>query len=384
MPSVGQRHFDDYPPATQAKHAILEKYFRAYVKALERHVDAFHYVDGFAGQGTYGEDLPGSPLRAISVLAELSTPASVTFVEAEARAYEKLQCAVTPRLAGLADPWVVHAEFASIVDDVLDRSVYRRYRDVATFAFIDPCGVDGVRMSDIARLLGQRFGECLLFWNYDGLNRWLGAVAAGIHSAERLVEFFGSRQILDAALACCSSSLPPRRKEIELRDLYLEALRDSAGATYLLPFRSEAAGKARTSHYLIHCSKHWLAFKMMKEVMSVAATQGIDAGVFEFLRADEIGAQASLFRPAEDKARESILAELRRGDREVGAFTEQWVRRPDDFLIGKQYREILLQMEVDGLIEILESKTGRPKPAGQRTRAGRPTLSPSLIVRART
>ena len=383
MPSVGQRHFDDYPPATQAKHAILTKYFRAYVKALERQVDAFHYIDGFAGQGTYGDDQPGSALLATTALSELSKPASVTLVEADGRAYEKLKQTVSPYVAGLDDSWIAHAEFESVADEVLARPIYRRYGRVATFAFIDPCGVRGVRLSDISRLMSLRYGECLLFLNYDGLSRWLGAVAAGSHPADRLVEFFGSRQILGAALDCCSSNLAPRRKEIELRDLYLEALRDSAGARFLLPFRFEAAGKARTSHYLIHCSRHSLAFRMMKEVMSVTATEGTDAGVFEFLRADESGAQASLFRPAEDQARAAILAELHRGDRKVQTFTEQWVLRPDDFLVGKQYRRILLQMEVDGFIEVLDPKTGRPKPAGQRMKGGRATLSPSLIVRGR-
>lgn len=383
MPSVGQRHFGDYPPQTQAKHAILEKYFCAYVTALEHKVDAFHYVDGFAGQGTYGDDLPGSPLLAIDALTGLAKPAAVTLVEADGRAFEKLEQVVAPHLAGLADSWLVHAEFEAVIDQVLARPIYTRYRNVATFAFIDPCGVTGVRMSDISRLMGLRYGECLLFWNYDGLNRWLGAVVAGSHPAERLVDFFGSRSTVDLAIECYRASAHPRRKEIELRDLYLKALRDSTGAVFLLPFRFEAAGKARTSHYLIHCSRHALAFRMMKDVMAATTTDFANVGAFEFLRADEIGAQSSLFRPALDNARAAILDELRRGDRAVRTFTEKWVERPDDFLTRKLYRQELLQMEAEDLIEVIDSRSGQLKPVKQRMRGDQPTLGPTLILRAR-
>lgn len=74
MPSKGREHFNEYAPQTAIKHAIFEKYFRAYISILGKYVDGFHYIDGFAGRGTYGRNQPGSPLLAIDALKGLDFP----------------------------------------------------------------------------------------------------------------------------------------------------------------------------------------------------------------------------------------------------------------------------------------------------------------------
>lgn len=384
MPSIGNQHFEDYAPQTAAKHAILGKYFRAYVTALSHTVDAFHYVDGFAGQGTYGEGHPGSALLALSALASQSRPASVTLVEADRQRFTLLEESVHERLAGLFEPWIVNAEFAGIAPMVWQRPIYHRFRRVATFAFIDPCGVSGVRLCDIGALLRLPYGECLIFWNYDGLNRWIGAVSAGSHSPEGLRDFFGDDATLQAALTVSRSVTDTARKEIELRDLYTANLRGKAGARFILPFRFQARGKLRTSHYLLHCSNSPLAFRIMKDVMMSTASEGADSGTFEFLDSAELGAQTSLFRPAIDAARQQILDELSIGARAVRVFAEEWVLRPDDFMCERQYKDLLLAMEAEGVIEVIDEKTGEVKPASRRMRRGKPTLASHLQVRTRS
>lgn len=384
MPSIGHQHFEDYAPQTAAKHAILEKYFRAYVTALSRTVEAFHYVDGFAGQGTYRDDHPGSALLALSALAGRPNPATVTLVEADRQRFTQLEDSVRDRLASLVEPWVVNAEFAGIAQMVWQRPIYRQFRRVATFAFIDPCGVSGVRLCDIGALLRLPYGECLIFWNYDGLNRWVGAVSAGSHSPDGLRDFFGDVSALQAALTIFRSATDPVRKEVELRDLYTANLRCKAGARFIIPFRFQARGKLRTSHYLLHCSNSPLAFRIMKDVMMGTATDRGDSGVFEFLDAGELGAQTSLFRPAIDAARRQILDELKSGPRTVKVFAEEWVLRADDFLAGRQYKDLLLAMEAEGVIEVIDEKTGQPRPASRRIRNGKSTLASHLKVRARS
>jgi len=383
MPTVGREHFDEYSPQTQGKHAILEKYFRGYLTALGRHVDAFHYVDGFAGKGTYGHNQPGSPLLAIAALTNQPKPSSVSLVESDPLTFEALEHAVRDRLPQLFEPLVVNAEFSAVALAVLSRPIYRRYNRVATFAFIDPCGVGGVRLDDIGRLLLLMHSECLLFWNYDGINRWIGGVAKQTHGSEGLREFLGGEERLQAALSIFRTQADAGRKEAELLALYVGALKEQAGAKFILPIRFQARGKARTSHYLIHCANHPIAFKIMKEVMWRATSDATDAGSFEFLQREELSGQLSLFRPAIDDALGSIFRELGTGDRPVSLFAEDWVLRPNDFLVEKQYKEILLSMEADGVIEFLDPITRSPKPRTQRMRAGRPTLASRLVVRRR-
>jgi hypothetical protein len=198
-----------------------------------------------------------------------------------------------------------------------------------------------------------------------------------------LRDFLGGEDVLQRALDIFRSATDTVRKEVELRDLYVASLQQQAGARFILPFRFQAKGKARTSHYLIHCSSSPLAFKIMKGVMLRTATEGGDSGVFEFLESTELGAQTSLFRPALDRARQEILDELRRGQRPVRFFTEEWVQRPTDFLVDKQYKDLLLALELDELIEVLDQTTGKPKPASRRMRSGKPTLADNLLVRVR-
>src|SRR5882672_7453325 len=69
MPRVGRSHFEAYTDQNRAKHAILTQYFNAYLTILRNTAAAFHYVDGFAGPGSYGVDIPGSPLQVIRLLA---------------------------------------------------------------------------------------------------------------------------------------------------------------------------------------------------------------------------------------------------------------------------------------------------------------------------
>ena len=71
---------------------------------------------------------------------------------------------------------------------------------------------------------------------------------------------------------------------------------------------------------LIHCSRHGLAFKLMKAVMSSVSVSG-EPGKFEYLQDSDIGRQANLFRPeAEDAAAARVLEALADGLRPVQMF----------------------------------------------------------------
>lgn len=375
-------HFREYTPQNRIKHEILAKYFGAYMIALGRRAGAFHYVDGFAGPGVYEERHRGSPFIALALLASQMQPFSVSFIEKDHELFVALHDAMSkqarpPNL--FEEPFLRQGEFKDYVGDILSRRIYREYQNVATFAFVDPCGVQGVRMCDLAALLGQQYGECLLFWNYDGLNRWLGGVAHGTHSIGGIVELFGDEGSANEALRICSADRPD--KETQLRDLFLTALRQRSNATHILPFRFEAKSSERTSHYIVHCSRHGLAFKIMKDVMD-RASSAEDEGTFEFLSAGETNYQMGFFRPRFDRARAEILEYLARQNAHVDTFTDEWVRRPGDLLSSNGYKRILLDLEESSQIEIWDAEGTRPMPRENRRKYfGRPTLGESYLVR---
>jgi three-Cys-motif partner protein len=374
-----REHFDEYTAQNRIKHAILRKYFSAYLSALGGIADAFHYIDGFAGAGKYEQEHHGSPLIALELLSSQPRPASASFIEKDAQLFSQLREAINkhPATKKLLDPPLIeHGAFSEWIGAILARPIYGRFRRVATFAFVDPCGVQGLRMQDLAAVLSRQYGECLVFWNYDGINRWLGGVRKGEHPRAGLVDLFGSDALVDEALRLFDGPRPDKEKGI--LELFIRALND-AGTTHVLPFRVTAKERDRTSHYLLHCSRHGLAFKIMKEVM--AGTTTADDGEFEFSTAAESG---SLFSPVLDAARDEVLSTLARGRAQVKVFTEQWVMRPRDYLVAKDYRELLLSLERERKIEVLDKKGENVVPADKRRpHQGKPTLGGDYFVRLR-
>lgn len=380
-------HFAGYTPNTRIKHEILRRYLKVYLTALSGSATAFHYIDGFAGRGKYGGNAPGSPLLALELLGEQSLPFFTSFVEVQPSDADDLREAVAtlePRGRQVEPPLVLTGEFADHIEGVLTRPGPLRFGKTATFAFVDPCRVKGVRVADIRLILAKPFGECLIFWNYDGVNRWLGAVVAGESSGEALKDLFGDTIVLQQALDVTQAANDSSEKESELLKLFIGALKSHSGATHVLPFRFDARDRARTSHYLVHCSRNGLAFALMKEVMSSVSSTG-EPGNFEFLGESDIGLQADMFRPGADElATQQILAALGSRSLPISVFCKQWVRRPDDFFSERQYKRLLLALEEKGQIEVLESDGETPMPRYRRPkRHGQPTLGDRYWVRLR-
>jgi three-Cys-motif partner protein len=385
MPSKGREHFSTYTQQSRVKHAILTKYLGAYLKILGPRVDAIHYIDGFAGTGTYEGQHEGSPLSAIALLSEFPRQGLASFVEDNARSFSELEAAVAgaPGSSALLDaPWLKRGEFSDCLDELLGRPASLNARKVATFAFVDPCGLKGLYLEDLAKILKLPYSECLVFLNYDGLTRWAGAIRKGTHAAEKFERFYGSRSSAEAALASLESTKPSR--EAEALSIYVEALRQHSGAQYFLPFRFQSKDRKRTSHYLMHLSQDALAFKIMKEVMLNESTPSDDFGTFEFIPGSDLGEQGLLFRPNAERARDEILNELRSGPQQARLFLKDWPLRRTDMFVEKQYREILLALEAEQLIEVIDEKTSDVVPAHKRRKyKGGPTLGERYSIRVR-
>jgi len=308
MPKHDDTHFNKYTEENGAKHKILADYLPAYFNALKNRVTAFHYIDGFAGRGAYEENIPGSPILVLDKIAEadLLPRTSVSLVEESADYFEELQGAIqnnehTQKL--LDTPFIQQGKFSDYVDDILARTIYKKRGSIATFAFVDPCGVDGVRMRDMMRILSGEFSELLLFFNYDGVNRLIGGAEKGTHDSHILAELYGSDDAVKMLLAqLANKSKPEDREKVIRRQLIAQLI--SNGARYVLPFRFPAKTGARTSHYLVHCCNHCLGFKFMKHVMwGAGKTTDEDYGRLDFVTASVAGGQLDLLRPDIDLIR---------------------------------------------------------------------------------
>ncbi len=367
-------HFEKYSAQNRAKHAILDGYLPAYLKALKGTAEAFHYVDGFAGRGSYEGKYLGSPLRALNILQEyqLCNRATVSLVELKKKYISDLESAVivhpaTPRLA--FPPLVRRGLFSGHLNEVLTREIYRESR-CATFAFVDPCGVKGLKMGDIVRLLRLPFGEVLLFFNYSGVIRIIGQARKELNASSALADLLGSTERAARLVSAIGDTSDPVERESLVRGAFAEAVRTDSGAQYLVPFRFESRGSEATTHYLLHCCSHELGFLIMKDVMwDAGRSPGAAFGSLGFQSDRERGKQLALLRFDIAETEERVLSRLSRGSVQVSHFTEVWARRPEDLTPRKAYRQVLLELESKGRIQVYDKANHSPAPASAR-RAG--------------
>jgi three-Cys-motif partner protein len=379
-----QTHFDEYRDQTRVKHAILEKYLKAYFHILSRAHSEIVYIDGFAGPGEYGPQAakePGSPLRALELISseqKFRGRVRTYFIEPNENYFRQLNQAVSDShsSAGFGyEPICFNAEFADGVDRVINSLGSSL---PPTFLFVDPCGVSGVSMAAIAKVIKFDSCEAFLFFNIEGLRRVVGLERPG----QALIELFGSEA---AALALHEEirKLPSvGDREALILTKYCAELHSNCNAKFITPFRIERADRKSTSHYLIHVTKHRKGFRIMKEVMySESRSDSAQPGLF-LEQKSRVGVPL-LFDENVDALRKHIVEELKSGPKTAGYFYEELSERPENLYCAPAYKRELLQLEVDGIIEVIDPNTNSVKPAAKRQRSGATTLGGNLIVRLR-
>ncbi|MCK6473828.1 MAG: three-Cys-motif partner protein TcmP [Planctomycetes bacterium] len=387
MPKHDDVHFEMYSPQTQAKHEILASYLPAYLSALKNKVDRFHYIDGFAGRGTYGQGKPGSPLVALQKIdeAKVCDRTSISLVEKRESYFQELKSCVEGHalVSGLLNsPLIRQGKFSEHFPEILNREVYGSGARVATFAFIDPCGIEDVRMADLISLLKIEYCELLLFFNYDAVNRIGGSIAAGTMDMGILSELYGSESSIESLVSELKTAGAPSDREGIIRDTFIRSLKRGSGARFSVPFRFSAKRQDRTSHYLVHVCNNPLGFKIMKSVMwEVGRDDAEEYGRLEFDSDPERG-QLLLFRPDIENQKKSILDRLRRSACKVSEFSVNWMNSPNDYFSEQAYKKMLLDLEKENRLAVFDKENQKPAPTSSRRKMkGKPTLGNDYWLR---
>lgn len=225
MSKSDDNHFESYREQTKFKHEVLTAYLPAYFQVLQRQHHNLSFIDGFAGRGYYienGERHPGSPVLAMKLIAEnpeLCSRVICGFVEVDPEYYAELEKAVAEqsKILPLAKkPQTFNSDFAGFMTKLREHLATTKKGLAPTFLFVDPCGVEGVRLSDLAEVLSREFCELFLFLNYDGINRIAGA-AAKTGSSPTLAALFGSQsRVEELMLALAKVNSPLAREEVIL------------------------------------------------------------------------------------------------------------------------------------------------------------------------
>jgi three-Cys-motif partner protein len=379
-----REHFEDYREQTQVKHSILAAYLPAYFHILKQWNNNLVYVDGFAGPGSYvqtatGKRFDGSPLLALQLIAgneDFSKQVSTIFVESDDVLFDQLKDRVDDFYnahPNIRKPIYRSGTFSDTLTGILDKVGGKL---APTFLFVDPCGVSGTSFNTIRAVMENDKCEAFIFFNIDGVRRVTGLPAL----SPVLVDLMGSEERAELLYEKLRTTGNVREREEIILSEYCRALTEEMGAEYIIPFRVEHEDKRKTSHYLIHATKHPLGFSIMKDVMWARGHAEDQPGGLELRQKGRTNFVPMFDKHADVKG--EILSALKARPVRVSVFYKEWTMRASDMQCEAAYRQALLELENVGSIEIL-GKDGKDVMAvdARLKRKGKPTLAKDYYVR---
>lgn len=330
-------------PHTRAKHEILRRYLQAWMVILSQgRFPEILYIDGFAGPGEYEGGETGSPIIALDTALGYSPPLRTElhflFIEKDADRAEHLRGQVQSRRIPANFHVIVEGDITFEAAFERRHSEFMRYgRLIPTFAFIDPFGWTGAPFSLVRRILSYRSCEVFINFMYEEINRFIGHP----DQVANFNDFFGA----DAWQRCAEETSPSVRNRC-LHDLYLQQLREAAGASYVRSFEMSNARDV-TDYYLFYATNELLGLKKMKEAMWKVD----ESGEFRFSDATDPN-QLILFEKSPNlrALQEAMLAKFSGGEASI-AEIERFV------LLETAFRESHFR----GILKTLERDTGRLK-----------------------
>ena len=177
--------FDELRFWSRTKLRILEKYIDAYLRKRARFNPTIYYVDGFAGQGYYGQEghpfEEGSPLRMARFAQRIrgeGKPYRLICLNTE---ISKKRCQELQRVLTEFDPELVQVFCGSFAEHL--PRILRIMEQAPAVCFLDPFGVVGISVDDIRPLLERSDTEILLNFSTPTLHRLAGFATSNAKEA---------------------------------------------------------------------------------------------------------------------------------------------------------------------------------------------------------
>lgn len=358
---VTEAFFDETREQSVVKAAIVEKYFDAWagiiLGAKKQHRpgadNRIGYVDLFAGPGRYKDGAISTPLRVLQKAVEKPLYAErllTIFNDKDSENVRTLEDEIG-KLPGIErlkhKPQIWNAE---VGDEIAKK--FEANSTIPILAFIDPWGYKGLSLKLVDTFLSKWGCDCIFFFNYARINAGLSNPM--VH--EHMCALFGDERA--ASLGKELEPLGPAAREATIVNALAQALK-GYGHRFVLPFCFKSDTGMRTKHHLIHVTKAFKGYEVMKDIMAKASStheQGVPS--FTYSQA-ETSAQQLLFelnRPLDD-LRAMLLERFKGRTLTMRAiYEEHSVGRA---YMSKNYKDVLTEMEKSGTIGTKGRKTKR-------------------------
>lgn len=284
---TAEKHFDKRDIQTWLKHELLTQYIKNWGSAVglasnSKNINELHYVDGFAGRGTFKDGKAASPKIAIDNLQELQYVFSSKYKNCKAsfhihivellKEYNNL---LKSELKSYSKyPGQIHiyeGKFEDKVPFLLDKT-----KGNPSLYFIDPFGYKGVHMNDIVKILNQRSHEVLI----NVMSYSLVRNVTIAENKDELCNFFGLKDVDEdivnyielAAQINDHETKSSNNKLLKLEDkiinLYIEQIRKNCGKKlYFLKKRIHSQIKPAVYFHLLFATGHRRGLQEMKDAM---------------------------------------------------------------------------------------------------------------------
>ena len=357
--------FEESKESSLVKTRIVEKYFGAWADVIigrENRINKIGFVDFFAGPGQFADGSKSTPLlvleRAIDSekirdrLISVFNDANMDYKKSLEDSIKLIQGIDTLKYKPVVKNYVMGDQ--DIVVQILDC-----VKGIPSLYFLDPWGYKGLSLQLIRTSVKNWGSDCIFFFNYNRINRDINNPLV----EERINLIFGRERT--EKLRRIIEPMTPLERELTIVEEICQAVRTECGE-YVLPFCFKKEDGKRSSHHLIFVTKNKTGYKIMKEIMakeSSDAEQGVPS--FEYTSATE--KQLLLFgysRPLDDLA--EILLEEFAGK----TMTRQQIFDQHNVgtrYISDNYKEILIKLEVEGIIQTNPPANERPKRKGEIT-----------------
>lgn len=349
------RFFEERQDQSEVKARIVSKYFTAWANVILpsviRHNSRLAYVDLYAGPGRYKDGSASTPIMVLEKAIsdpKLSKYLVALFNDVNSQNTSTLQSEID-ELPGIEKLTYKPTISCNAVNEDAEK-YFSETRLVPSFTFIDPWGYKGLSLKIVNGVIKDWGCDCVFFFNYNRINAGISNDAVEEHMAA----LFGSDRARTLRERVAGAS-PTMRESMILEEM-TQAIKEMGG-TFVLPFRFKNPS-GRPTHHLIFVSKNFRGYSIMKEIMTKESSTE-DQGVPSFTYSPADASTPLLFSLQQPFSvlRTSLLETF--AGRElttVQVYEQHSVGRP---FIMKNYKEVLRQMEEDGVIQVRSLKTGR-------------------------
>jgi three-Cys-motif partner protein len=261
---------------SRVKAEIITKYFASRMKIISgTGATKMVYVDLYAERGRYDDGAESTSLMVLRHAIEdpvVRKSLATIFNDKDHADSLRAEIKALPGIETLQyEPSVYSIEVGTTTPEV-----FGKIKLAPTLAFLDPWGYKGLSRALIHSLLKDWACEVLFFFNFNRVSMDITNEIVRPHMGA----LFGAERL--ASLRTIVAELEGEARERAVMAALAAMLRE-IGGQFVLPFRFVKGAAQRTSHYLIFVTKHFLGYKIMRDVMAKASSTIVqDVASFEY------------------------------------------------------------------------------------------------------